>query len=84
MDTTTSRKKELKGRVVSNSMQKTVVVEVETKQPHPLYKKIVSTWKKYKAHTEDAYEIGDEVVIKESRPISKQKKWVVIGKVVKK
>lgn len=79
-----SRKKELKGKVVSNSMQKTVVVEVEIKKPHPLYKKIVKSWKKYKAHAEDRYEIGDEVMIREHKPFSKQKKWIVVGKVVKK
>jgi len=79
-----SRKKELKGKVVSNAMDKTVVVGVETKQPHPLYKKIVTSLKKYKAHTEDSYEIGDHVVIREHKPFSKQKRWIVVGKVVKK
>ena len=83
-ETIVSKQKELKGKIVSNKMLKTVVVEVETKQPHPLYKKIVRSWRKYKAHTEDQYEIGDEVVIREHRPLSKQKKWIVIGTIVKK
>lgn len=78
MDNKKARKKELKGEVVSTKMQDTVVVKVETRQPHPLYGKIVTTWKKYKAHTEKDYEVGDKVVIREISPISKYKKWIVI------
>ena len=76
-------KKRLEGRVVSNKMQKTVVVEVETLKTHPLYKKKYKVHKKYKAHVENEkeYQIGDKVIIEECRPISKEKKWRVIKKV---
>jgi len=66
------------GRVVSNRMDKTVVVVVETLQRHPLYGKVIRRRKKYKAHDEDnACQIGDIVRIMESRPLSKEKRWVV-------
>ena len=71
-------KRKLKGKVVSNKMQKTVVVEVETIKTHPKYKKRYRISKKYKAHDEkNKYQIGDRVVIEETRPLSKGKKWVV-------
>ena len=71
-------KRKLKGKVVSNKMQKTVVVEVETIKTHPKYKKRYKISKKYKAHDEkNKYQIGDRVVIEETRPLSKGKKWVV-------
>ena len=81
MDNKKSRKKELKGVVVSTKMQDTVVVKVNTKQAHPLYGKIVTTSKKYKAHIEKEYEVGDEVIIRETSPISKHKRWIVVDKV---
>ncbi len=72
-------KKELVGRVVSDKMDKTVVVLVERRMPHPLYKKVVTKRKKYKAHDEhNACRVGDVVRIRESRPLSKEKRWVVI------
>jgi len=74
-------KKVLKGTVVSNKMKDTVVVAVYTRQAHPLYTKIVTSRKKYKAHTLENYEIGDEVRIQEHKPISKFKKWIVIEKI---
>jgi small subunit ribosomal protein S17 len=76
-------KKRLEGTVVSNKMQKTVVVKVETLKTHPLYKKKYKVHKKYKAHVENEkeYQIGDKVIIEECRPISKEKKWRVIKKV---
>ncbi|MDI6603390.1 MAG: 30S ribosomal protein S17 [Patescibacteria group bacterium] len=74
-------KKQLKGTVVSNKMQKTVVVEVERLKKHPKYKRRYRVRKKYKAHNEKGeYHIGDKVVIEECRPISKEKHWRVIGK----
>jgi small subunit ribosomal protein S17 len=70
----------LQGVVVSDSCDKTVVVRVERRVMHPIYKKFVSRSKKYAAHDEDnRYRAGDAVRIEESRPISKRKSWVVIG-----
>jgi small subunit ribosomal protein S17 len=66
------------GTVVSNKMDKTVVVTVERLGRHPLYKKVVKSRKKFKAHDADnACQIGDVVRISESRPLSKEKRWVV-------
>ena len=76
------KKKRLEGIVVSDKMQKTVVVKVERKAAHPLYKKIVSYHKKYKAHDEkNECQIGDRVIIEECRPISKTKRWRVVKKI---
>ena len=73
-------KKTLKGVVVSDKMDKTVVVSVETLKQHPKYEKYFKTRKKYKAHDpENKYKVGDKVAIQESRPISKDKRWQVIG-----
>ncbi|NOY25856.1 MAG: 30S ribosomal protein S17 [Oligoflexia bacterium] len=67
------------GRVVSDKMDKTVVVEVERKVLHPKYRKYVNRRKKYKAHdAENAYKMDDIVVIAESRPLSRTKRWVVV------
>lgn len=72
-------KKQLKGKIVSNKMSKTVVVKVERMVQSKKYKKIFKTQKKYKAHAEDQkYNIGDTVMIEECNPISKEKKWKVI------
>lgn len=66
------------GRVVSNKMDKTVVVEVDYLRPHPLYKKIVRSTSKFYAHDEqNACQMGDTVRIKETRPLSRLKRWVV-------
>ena len=62
-------------------MQKTVVVQVERIKEHPKYKRRYKVHKKYKAHDEKGeYHIGDKVVIEESKPMSKDKKWKVIKK----
>jgi len=67
------------GRVVSDKMQKTVVVEVQRTQRHSLYNKVVRTTKKYMAHDEEgACKEGDLVRIEESRPLSHLKRWRVI------
>lgn len=68
----------LQGKVVSDKMDKTVVVLVERKVKHPLYGKIIRRTSKIHAHDEqNQYNIGDVVVIQESRPLSKTKSWVV-------
>jgi len=75
-------KKILQGIVVSDKMQKTVVVRVERMNEHPKYKRRYKSHKKYKAHDENQeYHIGDVVEIQESNPISKDKNWVVIKKI---
>ena len=71
-------KKQLIGEVVSDKMQKTVVVAVETSKPHPFFKKIVRWTKKYLAHDELGVKVGDKVVIGETRPLSKRKRWEVL------
>jgi small subunit ribosomal protein S17 len=71
-------RRRLQGTVVSNKMDKSVVVLVESAKPHRLYGKVVRTTKKYMAHDENnELQIGDEVQIVESRPLSKQKRWAV-------
>jgi small subunit ribosomal protein S17 len=71
-------KKVREGLVVSDKMDKTVVVAVETKKVHPLYRKAIRVTKKYKAHDENnACKIGDKVKIVETRPLSKEKSWRV-------
>jgi small subunit ribosomal protein S17 len=73
-----SRRKVREGLVVSDKMDKTVVVAIETKKVHPLYKKAVKVTKKYKVHDENnACKIGDKVKIVETRPLSKEKSWRV-------
>ncbi|MGH2343228.1 30S ribosomal protein S17 [Segnochrobactraceae bacterium EtOH-i3] len=75
-------KRVLQGIVVSDKTDKTVVVRVERRFTHPLLKKVVRRSKKYQAHDEaNKYKTGDTVVIEESRPISKNKRWVVVGAV---
>jgi len=74
----TAGRKRLIGRVTSDKMDKTVVVEVERLQRHRLYRKVVKRTKKYMAHDEEkACRIGDLVRIVESRPLSRRKHWVV-------
>jgi small subunit ribosomal protein S17 len=71
-------RRRLIGTVISNKMDKTVVVTVGRKFRHPLYGKVVQETKRFMAHDENNdCEIGDEVVIVESRPISKNKRWAV-------
>jgi small subunit ribosomal protein S17 len=75
-------KRELTGKIVSDKMEKTVVVNIETIKEHPKYKKKYKTHKKYKAHNEGMdLKIGDSVTIRESKPFSKDKKWEVIKKI---
>jgi small subunit ribosomal protein S17 len=72
----TVRKTEKVGEVVSTKMQKTIVVQVSRRVPHPLYKRIVKKHKKFYAHDEaGTAQVGDVVRISESRPLSKLKRW---------
>lgn len=74
-------KRKLEGVVVSDKMQKTVVVAVDQRKKHPKYKKYYTVTKRYKAHDEKGeYHEGDRVVIQETRPMSKDKNWFVVGK----
>ncbi len=70
--------KERVGEVVSDKMDKTVVVAIENRAPHPKYRKIMPKTKKYKAHDEEnKCKTGDIVRIKETRPLSRTKRWEV-------
>jgi small subunit ribosomal protein S17 len=72
------QKRTLEGRVVSDKMDKTVVVEVDRLYRHRRYKKVVRAVKKFKAHDEEnACRVGDLVRIVESRPLSREKRWAV-------
>lgn len=72
------RRRVLVGRVLSNRMDKTVVVQVERRGRHRLYGKVLTVQKKYKAHdAENECQIGDLVSMIESRPLSREKRWVV-------
>lgn len=75
-----NRRKRREGYVVSNKMQNTVTVRVERTLRHPQYEKVISMAKKYYAHCENSQEIlvGQRVVIEETRPLSKLKRWRVI------
>jgi small subunit ribosomal protein S17 len=73
-------KRVLQGVVVSDKMDKTVVVKVERRVMHPVYKKFIRRSKKYSAHDEgNVHKVGDTVRIEECRPISKSKRWTVVG-----
>lgn len=75
-------KKEIVGTVVSNKMNKTIVVAVHSKHAHPRFGKIVGSTQKFKAHDEhNQCNVGDKVRIIEHRPISKEKTWI-LGEVV--
>ena len=72
-----NKRRRMLGVVVSNKMEKTVVVETTRTYRHPLYKKVVHDRKRMMAHDELGCQLGDQVRIVESRPISRHKKWVV-------
>ena len=80
METTERAQRKIRvGRVVSDAMDKTIVVAVETRTPHKLYKKIVKKTVKFKAHDENnECRTGDIVRIMETRPLSKTKRWRLI------
>ena len=71
-------RRRMTGTVVSNKMDKTVVVRTERRYRHPLYGKVIKSHNRFMAHDEaNECEIGDQVIIVESRPLSKHKRWVV-------
>ena len=72
-----NNRRRITGIVASNKMTKTVVVEIKRVFRHPLYKKVVHLSKRVKAHDEIGCQVGDEVQIVESRPLSREKRWVV-------
>ncbi len=73
-------RREFKGVVVSDKMQKTRVVEIERFKKHPKYQKYYRVTVRFKAHDEkNEYKMGDRVVIKETRPLSKDKRWRIVG-----
>src|SRR3989344_1443177 len=79
---TPTKGRKLEATVVSNKMKKTVVVAITSLKLHPKYKKYFKVTKKFKAHDENnEYKTGDKVIIQETRPMSREKRWVVIGKV---
>ena len=72
----------LKGTIVSDKMQKTAVVEVLRLKKHSKYKKYFKVSQKLKAHNpENKYHTGDKVVVQETKPMSKDKRWIIINKV---
>jgi small subunit ribosomal protein S17 len=81
MDKPNKKIRTLKGVVVSDKMTKTVIVAVTRLKKHPKYKKYYKVTKKYKAHDEkNEYHVGDKVIIQETRPLSKEKRWIVVKK----
>lgn len=73
-----NKRRRLVGRVVSDKMEKTVIVAIERRTLHPIYKKVVKTTKKIVAHDEsNAIEVGAVVRVVESKPLSRTKRWVV-------
>jgi small subunit ribosomal protein S17 len=70
--------KEKVGIVISNKMQKTIVVKVESRYPHPIYSKTMTKTRKYLAHDEmGECNIGDQVIVQECKPLSKRKRWTL-------
>jgi small subunit ribosomal protein S17 len=76
--------KKLTGKIVSNKMQKTVVVAVEMHKKHPIYSKIVKNTRRFKARNDSDAKLNDLVVIEECSPFSKEVSWKVVGKVKEK
>ena len=72
-----NKRRRMVGKVTSNKMMKTVVVEIVRKYRHPLYQKVVYSSSRVKAHDDHDCQIGDQVQIVESRPLSRDKRWVV-------
>ena len=80
----TVNRKALQGLVVSNKMDKTIVIKVERRFAHPVFKKVVKTTKKYKVHDEKNECVeGDFIRIQETRPLSKEKRWRLMDVVAK-
>jgi len=78
-ETTNGGRRQVRGRVISDKMDKTVVVEVERTVKHPRYHKYIKQVRSFKAHDEDnSCKVNDLVLIEESRPLSRTKRWRVI------
>jgi len=76
-----NKKRHLEGVIVSDKMNKTRVVAITSFKKHPRYQKYTKSTTKVKVHDEDnIFKLGDEVIIEESRPISKEKRWIIKGK----
>lgn len=76
------KKRKLIGIVVSDKMVKTRVVAIDRRKKHPKYHKYIQVTSKFKAHDErNEYHVGDKVVIEETRPLSKEKRWEIISRV---
>jgi len=76
--------KEQVGLVVSNKMQKTIVVKIEKRYPHPIYSKTILRTKKYLVHDDrEECNIGDQVLVQECRPLSKRKRWKLVKIILK-
>ncbi|MBE5812767.1 MAG: 30S ribosomal protein S17 [Clostridiales bacterium] len=79
MEETRGRRKTRVGKVISDKMDKTIVVAIEDNKKHPLYNKVVKTTYKLKAHDEEnTCKIGDTVKVAETRPLSKDKRWRLV------
>lgn len=74
-------KRRLKGKVVTDSMEKTASILIERSKIHPIYRKRFVSSKKFLAHDEVGVKKGDTVLIEETKPISKRKKWIIVKKV---
>lgn len=72
-----NNRRQMTGVVTSDKMMKTVVVEVTRTYQHPLYKKVVHASRRFKAHDELGAKVGDRVIIVETRPMSRDKRWIV-------
>jgi|TARA_B110000967_G_C18901133_1_gene575224 small subunit ribosomal protein S17 len=71
--------KEKVGIVISNNMQKTVVIKVENRYSHPIYSKTVIKTRKYLVHDEiNTCNVGDQILVQESRPLSRRKRWTLV------
>lgn len=82
MENKQTQKRKLKGMVVSDKMAKTAVVSVTHFRRHPKYLKYYKVTSRFKAHDENKeYKTGDQVIIEETRPISKEKRWRIISKI---
>jgi small subunit ribosomal protein S17 len=69
-------RKERQGKVIASKMSKTIIVRVERRFPHPVYKKVITSFSKFYAHDEKGEaKVGDLVLIRETRPVSKLKRW---------
>jgi len=78
----TTIKRRLKGTVVSDKMSKTVVVEIIRFKMHPKYQRQFRLTKRFKAHDKNnEYKTGDKVIVEEVRPLSREKRWVVVSKI---